>query len=75
MMIEDVLNSKQLERQGYHENVIGRIATLDNMESAPQINPPSVESLPKQSPAELPQIAEGTIPLFRCWMTVNMNVH
>ena len=50
-MVENVLNPQELERQRNQENVVGRIAALNDMKSASQIDPPRVQKLPKQRAA------------------------
>ena len=46
-MVEDILHAQQLERQGDQEDIVGRIAALNDVKAAPQIDPPGVEELPK----------------------------
>src|SRR5712664_273716 len=45
MMIEDVFDAKEFERQSNEENGVRRIAALNDMKSVPQIDPPCIEEL------------------------------
>src|SRR5271166_60622 len=42
VMVEDVLDPNKFEGQGDQENIVWRIAALDYMESASQIDPPRI---------------------------------
>jgi hypothetical protein len=64
MVIEDVRDSQDLKWQSNQENVIRRVAPLDDMEPVAQIDPPGVYKLPKQCAAVFEQIAEETFPSF-----------
>jgi hypothetical protein len=63
-MIEDVLHSQELERQGHQEDIVGRIATLNDLKSVSQVDPPTVEELPKQRASEFAQIPQSAVPFF-----------
>src|SRR5271157_1645207 len=64
MVIEDVLDPQQFERQSNQENIVGRIAALNDMKAAPQEDPASVEELPKERPAVFPEITQGSASFF-----------
>src|SRR5271157_387262 len=64
MVIEDVLDPQQFERQSNQENIVGRITALNDMKAAPQKDPPSVEKLPKERPAVFREIAQGSASFF-----------
>src|ERR1700730_18410578 len=72
VMIEDLLNLKQLEGQRHQKNFIGWIAALNDVKSAAEINPPGIHKLPEQSPAEFPQISQWTVALGRHRMAVDV---
>ena len=48
-MIKDVFNPQKLKQERNKENIVWRVATLNDVESAAQIDPPRVDKLPKQS--------------------------
>src|ERR1039458_5209023 len=73
VMIKDVLDTQELERQRDEENIVRRVTTLNDLKSVPQVDPPTEQDFPKQRAGEFNQIAQGTIPLRRRRMTVNMN--
>src|SRR5208283_4076652 len=73
MMIEDVLDPQQFERQSNQENIVGRITALNDMKAAPQEYPPSVEELPKEGPAVFPEISQGSVSFFRHRVPVDPN--
>ena len=58
MMIENILDAYQFEGQGNEEDGVGRVATLNDVETPAQIDPPSVEKLPEQCTGIFRQIAE-----------------
>lgn len=64
MMIEDVLDPQEFERQSNQENSVGRITTLNDIESASQVDPPGVKKLPKQRAAVFDQISEKAMAFF-----------
>src|ERR1700685_36286 len=72
VMVEDVLDPEQLERQGHQKNIIGGIAALNDVKSTTEINPPGVHKFPEQSPAELPQIPQRTVALGGYRMAVDV---
>src|SRR5215831_14273276 len=72
-MVEDVLDAQEFERQDKQENIVGRITTLNDMKSTPQIDPPRVQKFPKQRTRVLAEIAEGTVSFFEHWVPVDMN--
>src|SRR5579872_4977703 len=72
-MIEDVLNPEQLERQCDQENIVWRVAPLNDMKSMPKVNPPRIPELPKECAAILPQIPERTIPLLRRGVPIDLD--
>src|SRR5438445_10361140 len=49
VMIKDVFNPQKLKQERNKENIVWRVATLNDVESAAQIDPPRVDKLPKQS--------------------------
>ena len=46
-MIKDVLDAQQLEWQSDEKNIVGRVASLNDIETPEEINPPCVHKLPK----------------------------
>src|SRR6516164_586036 len=73
MMIKDVSDSQQFERQGNQEDQIRRIAALNHMESAPQKDPPRIPKLPKQRTAVFPEVPNMAVPFFRHRVPVDVN--
>ena len=73
MVIKNVFNAEQFEWQGNEENIVRRIAALNDMESVSQINPPRVEELPKKRAAVFPYITESAVSLFRHRVPINVN--
>src|ERR1700683_398082 len=72
-MIENVFDPEQLEGQRHQKNIVGRIAALNDVKSAPEINPPRVHKLPEQCPAEFPQISQRTVALGGYRMAVDVH--
>src|SRR5580692_1010745 len=72
-MIEDVFHSQEFEREGDQKNIVGGITALNDMETVPKIDPPSVEELPKQRTAKFEEIPERTVSLF--WHRVPIDVY
>src|SRR5271157_3232092 len=64
MVIEDVLDPQQFERQSNQENIVGWITTLNDMKAVPQVDPPSMEELPKERPAVFREIPQGSAAFF-----------
>jgi len=73
VMIEDVFDAQEFKRQRDQENVVGRIAALNDMESAPQKDPPGVQEFPEQGATVLAKVAEGAIAFLEYRMPVNVN--
>src|SRR5664280_3823723 len=73
MMVEEVLEPHQFEQQGDQENIVGRITSLNDMKTAPQEDPPSVEELPKERPAVFPEKTQGSASFFRQRVPVDPN--
>jgi hypothetical protein len=42
MMVENILNAQGFEWQSGQENIVWRIAALNDMKSVPQIDPPGI---------------------------------
>src|SRR6516162_6924920 len=73
MMIENILDPKESERQGNQENTIRRIAALNDLKSAPQKDPPRVPKFPKQSTPVFEQIPKGGTSFCGHWMSVDVD--
>jgi hypothetical protein len=73
VVIKNILDPEQFERQRDQEDVIRRIASLDHLKPPPQINPPGEKTLPKQGAAEFPDVTQGTVSLARRGVPVNMD--
>ena len=73
MVVEDIFHAEKFEGEGNHENIVGRIAALDHMETAAQENPPCIEKFPKQCAAVLPQISERGVSSPRHGVPVDMD--
>src|SRR5260370_9103538 len=72
-MIENVFHSQESERQGNHENRVGGITALNDMNSAPQVDPPGVEKLPKQRPEVFTQVPVEIISFFGHGVPLDVN--
>ena len=57
MVVENIFHAQRFERQRYQEDVIRRIAALNDVKAAPEINPPGKYEFAYQRPAELDEIA------------------
>src|SRR5260370_42627874 len=73
MVIEDIADSEDLEGERHKENVVRRIASLNNIESAGQENPPAEEKLPEKCASVFPKIAEWSISFRRHGMTIDVH--
>jgi hypothetical protein len=73
VLVENVFHSQEFERQGNQENSVGGVAALQDMNPAPQVNPPRVEKLPKQRAAVLAQIPVEAVSFFGHRVPVDMN--
>ena len=71
VVIEDVLHPKQLKGQCDQKNVVRRIAALNHMKSVPQIDPPCVAELAKQSAPIFPKVSQRAVAFFRHGMPVD----
>src|SRR5579859_614359 len=63
VVVKNVLHSKEFERQCDQKNIIGRIATLNDIKSMPQIDPQRIPKLPEQRATVLPQIPHRSASL------------
>src|SRR5580698_4470930 len=72
-MVKDVLHSEEFERERHHENAIRRIASLNDMKSAGDEDPPTVQEFPEQSPTIFPQITYGAVPFFGHRMPIDVD--
>src|SRR5215469_11697520 len=72
-MVEDVLDAKQLEWQSDKKIFVRRIAALNDVEPAFNINPPGIGNFPKQGPSVLPDIAEYAIPFPGYWVSIDVD--
>ncbi len=72
-MVEDIFDAKKFERQGNQKNIVGGIATLNDLKTVPQINPPGVHELPKESVEVFNEMPEGTIAFRGGGVPVDMN--
>ena len=61
MMVEYILDPQQLEGQGDQKDAVGRVATLDDIESRAKIDPPSVKEFPEQRGCIFAEITEGAV--------------
>src|ERR1700741_4259481 len=57
-MIEDVLYPEEPERKSNQKDIVGRIASLNDLKTATKENPPGIHKLPKQSTAKLPDVSQ-----------------
>src|SRR5215813_2208052 len=60
-MIENVLHTEDFEGQGHHENVVRRIASLQNVEPVAKEDPPGIEEFPEKSRAVLPGVPQRAV--------------
>jgi hypothetical protein len=72
-MIEYVLHANEFERESDQENVVGRIAALNDVKTASQKDPPREKELPKQRTTELPHVTQRAVPLLGRGVAVNMD--
>jgi hypothetical protein len=56
VVIEDIFDPEEFERQSNQDNIVRGIAPLNDMKTVPKIDFPSVQKLPKQSTAIFVQI-------------------
>jgi hypothetical protein len=73
VMIEDVFHAQEFEGEGDQKDIVGGITALNDLESVPNINPPSVKELPKQCAAKFEEIPEGAVPFS--WHRVPIDVY
>src|SRR5580704_8457071 len=74
VMIKNVFDAQEFEREGYQENIVGGITALNDLKPVPKIDPPGVEELPEKCAAEFDKITEGAVPFFGHWMSIDMHV-
>jgi hypothetical protein len=70
-MVENVLHSKEFEWKRNQNDVVGRIAPLDDIKAVPQEDPQRIEELPKQGATVFPQIPHRSASLCRRWMPID----
>src|SRR5690242_14268148 len=73
VMIEDIFDSKQFEWQSDQENVVRRIAALNDIESALNVNPQRVYNFPKERPSIFPDIADWAVTFPSHWMPIDVD--
>src|SRR5262245_21075743 len=73
MMIENILHAEKLEWQGHQEDIVRRIASLQDMEPVTQEDPPGIEELPEKGGAVLPQIPHRAIAFTGHGMAIDMH--
>ena len=73
VVVENVLNTHKFEWQSNQENIVRRIAPLNDMKSMSKIDPTRKQELPKEGAAVFPEVPEGVTPLCRHGMSVNTN--
>src|SRR5580704_1090037 len=72
-MVENVFHAEQLKDQGHQEDIVRRIAGLNDMEAVPQENPPGINKLPTEGPSVLPQISHRSVAFWGHWVAVDSN--
>jgi hypothetical protein len=73
-MIKDIFDAEQLEWKSNEEDVVWRIATLNDLETMAEENHPGVQKLPEESATILPKMAERTIALLNDWVPVDVHI-
>lgn len=73
MVVKHVLDAEKLEWKGYEENIVRRVAPLNDMEAAPKVDPPRVHYFPEQGTPVFPKIADRGFPFFGHRMSINVN--
>jgi hypothetical protein len=70
-MIENIFDAEKFEWQGDQKNVVGRITSLNHIESVPQIDPQCIQELKSESASIFSHIAPWGSCLYWHGMAVN----
>ena len=73
MVVENIFDSEDLERERNQENVVRRVAALNNIEATPEIDEPRIEKFPEKDEAILVYIASGAVPFLRRRVAIDVN--
>ena len=73
MVVEEEFLAEQLEEKTDQENVVGRIAGMDHVESALPHHLPRQEELPKQGGGIFDEVAESALGLQGKGVAKNMD--
>src|SRR5262252_6847690 len=61
MMIENIFHPEEFEWQGHQEDIVRRIASLQDVEPVPKEDPPGIEEFPEKGRAVLPHVPHRAI--------------